>query len=89
METDGTQRKSITNDWEEIKLKPPIDIIPDEFERDGNERFLVEIVSESEDMEANEFSNYLEELGFEVSNTDIKDKNMNTTANPEFLQNGK
>lgn len=89
MENDSTQKKSITNDWEEIELKPPIDIIPDEFERDGNEGFLVEIVSESEDIEANEFSNYLKELAFEVSNTDMNDKEMYNTANLEWLQNGK
>lgn len=89
MENDSTQKKSITNDWEEIELKPPIDIIPDEFERDGNEGFLVEIVSEREDVEANEFSNYLKELAFEVSNTDMNDKEMYNTANLEWLQNGK
>lgn len=89
MENDSTQKKSITNDWEEIELKPPIDIIPDEFERDGNEGFLVEIVSDREDVEATEFSNYLKELAFEVSNTDMNDKEMYTTANPEWLQNGK
>lgn len=89
MENDSTQKKSITNDWEEIELKPPIDIIPDEFERDGNEGFLVEIVSDREDVEANEFSNYLKELAFEVSNTDMNDKEMYNTANLEWLQNVK
>lgn len=88
MENDGSQKNGITDDWEEIAVKPPIDIIPDEFERDGNGGFLVEIVKERENIEANEFSSYLKELGFQVRDTDLNDE-MYSTVNSEWLQNGK
>lgn len=59
----------------DIEIKPPIDLIPDEYTRKTNGNFYVEAFFSEKDRSAIELSNYLEELKFSVTRTDL-DKNL-------------
>ncbi|XP_050309721.1 uncharacterized protein LOC126745772 isoform X1 [Anthonomus grandis grandis] len=54
---------------EDIEVKPAVDLIPDEYERDDNRKFLVEMFYSEKDGEAKAFRDFLLELGFVVDVT--------------------
>ncbi|XP_048524953.1 uncharacterized protein LOC109543940 isoform X1 [Dendroctonus ponderosae] len=53
----------------DIEIKPPIDLIPDEYPRDGNGNFYVEAFFSNNDQSAVGLLNCLEELKFSVIRT--------------------
>uniref|UniRef100_A0AAR5Q898 Caspase family p20 domain-containing protein n=1 Tax=Dendroctonus ponderosae TaxID=77166 RepID=A0AAR5Q898_DENPD len=53
----------------DIEIKPPIDLIPDEYTRKRNENFYVEAFFSNNDQSAVGFLNCLEELKFSVIRT--------------------
>ncbi|XP_066255948.1 uncharacterized protein [Euwallacea similis] len=79
--TESDARKHlISDDWEDIYIKPSIDLISDEFERETNGNLLVELVRDSNDKEARYFLQVMEQLGYQTNETDVEDMEEQVTS---------
>ncbi|XP_066148387.1 uncharacterized protein [Euwallacea fornicatus] len=80
-ESDGKNPPKVsTDDWEEICIRPSIDLIPDEYEREKNSNLLVELVADPDDKNAHQFLEIMGELGYQVNATDVEDMKEDVTA---------
>ncbi|XP_019770902.2 uncharacterized protein LOC109544917 [Dendroctonus ponderosae] len=66
---------------DDIEIKPPIDLIPDEYTRNGNFNFYVEAFFSDNDESAIELLHSLEELNFPVKRTALD----NPVFDPEWI----